>query len=200
MSRYSISRLPSGYWCVRFDGKWIEASLPTKEAAEKYVKDAEKYFSDEFKKVVRPMGYNINYISKVKKTDERYHRSEIIIHKGNGYYLAEFRDQEQLDEFARMIGFEYRKRKEEEGKPFGLYQEYDIDRRFVDGAMFWKIDDLPENAKPFLGLSNGSIVTCYFTNDGETVTIYRPNPNAKEVYHPLPLEKHIAYHMLHGVY
>ena len=37
-------------------------------------------------------------------------------------------------------------------------------------------------------------------NDGEIIRIYRPNPNYKEVYQPLPLTQHIAHIKLHGTY
>lgn len=39
MSRFSITQLPSGYWCVWLDDEWIEPSLPSREAAEEYVKN-----------------------------------------------------------------------------------------------------------------------------------------------------------------
>ena len=68
------------------------------------------------------------------------------------------------------------------------------------GGGFWKLSDLPEGAKPFKALSNGSIVTCYFLNDGKEITIYRPNPNAKEVYQPLELKEHIAHRKIYGTY
>lgn len=61
------------------------------------------------------------------------------------------------------------------------------------GGGFWKLSDIPENAKPFKALSNGSIVNCFFLNNGETIHIYRPNPNAKEVYKPLALKERIKF-------
>ena len=138
--------------------------------------------------------YSVNYLSKVSRID-KYHRSEIILHRGNGFYLAEFYEQEQLDEFARMMGFIYTLRKYQRGGRYIHYWEYDLSHKFVDGlgGGFWHLSDLPEGAKPFLGLSNGSIVTCYFVNDGKTITIYRPNPNSEEVYHPMPLTEHIEH-------
>lgn len=50
---------------------------------------------------------------------------------------------------------------------------------------FWHKFDLPKNCKSFIGLENGRYVTCYYTDiDGYRV-IFKPNPNAKEVYKPL---------------
>lgn len=150
------------------------------------------------------MDYTVNYISKVAIPDndkrEQYHRSAIIIHRGNGYYLAEFDEQKQLDEFASMMGFTYTKRKESYSHRFGIYQEFDISHRFAEGNAFKSLDQLPDGAKPFKALSNGSIVTCYFVNDGEAITIYRPNPNAKAVYEPMNIWDHIRHCARYGTY
>lgn len=143
-----------------------------------------------------------HYISMVEKTDARYHRSEIILHRPDLFYEAEFKRMEQLVEFSRMMGFTFKLRRDEPSVMYGRYQEFDLSHEFDDkiGGGFWKLDDLPEGARPFLGLSNGSIVTCYFVNDGQTITIYRPNPNAKVVYHPLTTMEHIGHQARFGVY
>lgn len=57
-----------------------------------------------------------------------------------------------------------------------------------------------EEAKPIKALSNGSIVDCYYVNDGKDVKFYRCNPNAKKFYKPLSLEEHIAYQKQYGIY
>ena len=72
-------------------------------------------------------------------------------------------------------------------------------QNYHDGG-FWSLDELPEGVRPIKALSNGSIVTCYFLNDGETVTIYRPNPNAKAVYHPMTIQQHVAHVQVYGSY
>lgn len=60
---------------------------------------------------------------------------------------------------------------------------------------FWNTDTIPEEArcKPFLGLSNGSTTQCYLYNDGNVLHVYRPNPNAKNVYVPLSIKDDIAH-------
>ena len=78
----------------------------------------------------------------------------------------------------------------------------EIDRKFVDGAVhcgFMSAKELPEGATPFLALSNGRIATCYFVNDGETITIYRPNPNSR-LYDPLELYADIGHRHQYGLY
>ena len=127
-----------------------------------------------------------NYITIVEKTSKRF-RSHVIIYNGF-YHFAEMHTIEQLEKFSNMLGFTYT---EEHGK----YRRYSISRTIDDrcGGGFWKLSDIPDDAKPFKALSNGSIVDCYFLNDGETIHIYRPNPNAKEVYKPLSLKDHINF-------
>ena len=58
---------------------------------------------------------------------------------------------------------------------------------------FWKLEEVPAGATPFRGLVNGAYVTCYYADVGGVRTIFMPNPNAKNVYDPLPLERHIEY-------
>lgn len=52
------------------------------------------------------------------------------------------------------------------------------------------LNDYALQEAPF---GRNDIVDCYFLNDGETIHIYRPNPNAKEVYKPLSLKDHINF-------
>lgn len=54
---------------------------------------------------------------------------------------------------------------------------------------FTDINQLPPNAKKYTWLCNGSLVDCYYTAD----TIYRPNPNCKDIYIPLTIKEHIAF-------
>ena len=141
------------------------------------------------------------YISILNGIDSKYHRSPIIIHCGM-WYIAEFKTIEQLDFFAKLLGFTYKLIKESKWLNTEMeYREYSISHN-INGEhnYFWKLSDLPTNVKPIKALSNGSIVTCYFVNDGETITIYRPNPNAKEVYKPLSFEEHLAHNKVYGFY
>ena len=58
---------------------------------------------------------------------------------------------------------------------------------------FWSIEEVPENAKRFKGLSNGHYVDCYYAKTNGLNKIFRPNPNAKEVYKPCDFEEHFYY-------
>lgn len=151
------------------------------------------------------MGYygNNDYITIVEKTDEQYHRSRVILHRGGtGFYFAEFDNTEQLEFFAQTLGFTYSPAEWRDTERFGIYREYTVDRKFVDYSPggFTSMEDIPEDAKPIKALSNGSIVTCYFTNDGEKITFYRPNGNYRNIYHPLTIEQHIQHQKIYGKY
>ena len=134
-----------------------------------------------------------NYITIVEKTSKRF-RSHVIIYNGF-YHFAEMHTIEQLEKFSNMLGFTYTPEEVSQSEEHGKYRRYSISRTIDDrcGGGFWKLSDIPDDAKPFKAPSNGSIVDCYFLNDGETIHIYRPNPNAKEVYKPLSLEDHIDF-------
>lgn len=46
---------------------------------------------------------------------------------------------------------------------------------------FWHIEDV-KGMTPFVGLSNGSYVVCYYKHTKKGSKVLRPNPNAKNVY------------------
>lgn len=56
---------------------------------------------------------------------------------------------------------------------------------------FWSLSEIPAGAKTFKGLSNGYYVDCFYADINGIRTIFRPNPNAKEVYKPIELKKHL---------
>lgn len=141
------------------------------------------------------MNYHEAYITTVKYIGE-YHRSHIILHKNYNWYLAEFENEKQLEYWAKLMGFTYQLETQQDhfaGAP-NVYREYSLSHKFNDNhGYFWNVCEIPEGAKKFWGHSNGCLVTCYFVNDGETIHIYRPNPNAKEVYNPMSLAEELKW-------
>ena len=49
---------------------------------------------------------------------------------------------------------------------------------------FWDMKEVPEGAKPHIQTVNGSYVHCYLLHRGGCTVVYKPNPNAKDVYVP----------------
>lgn len=78
-------------------------------------------------------------------------------------------------------------------------KSYAIRERFQDMS-FSNVEDLPGNAEPMKVLSNGSIVTGYVNRDGDVITVWRPNPNSKSVFDPMPIDEHIAYINANGIF
>ena len=143
------------------------------------------------------MSTHVNYISMITKPD-RFHRYPIIVHKNHSFYFAGFQNIGQLDFFARTLGFSYSKRKENDNGGV-VYTEMNMSHG-IEEHYFWCLSEIPLDAKPIKAHSNGSIVTCYFVTTADTIHFYRPNPNAKEVYKPLPLDDHIAHNRIYGSY
>ena len=153
--------------------------------------------------------YNGNYMTIVSKTHPEYHREHIIIHDGM-YNLACFNTREQLERFMDYLGFTAELVQTEKAFYDGTatYETYKLSHKFVEPKchefkgesyeLFWSLSEVPDDALPITLLSNGSLCTGYFLNDGKTISIYRPNPNAKEVYKPLSLKAHIEYAMKYG--
>ena len=142
------------------------------------------------------------YITTIDRIDAQYHRSHVIIHKDYQWHFADMDNMNQLQELSNKLGFTFELIEERKFFNGGNYCKYSMSHNInspCDGG-FWQLSELPTDAKPIKALSNGSIVTCYFTNDGETIRIYRPNPNAMNVYRPLSTPEHIEHCKTHGTY
>lgn len=140
------------------------------------------------------------YLSTIEKTLEQ-HRSHFIIHLNN-FYFAEFETGAQFDFFAQTVGLvQMEKIEERELINDNIYRAFRLNCSIDDTKSFWTLAEVPEGAKPIKALSNGSIVTCYYINDGETLHFYRPNPNApRSIYNPLPLNDHLSHVRVYGLY
>ena len=169
------------------------------------------------------MNYNGQYMTRIITGAERLpenHRSRVILHDGQ-WYFGEYSSLDQLRDFAQAVGgfswtLDHVERLELERvrdswkscSPYSIefytlshrFEVYAVchDSKWGKCAYFWRLDEVPAGAVPFVGLSNGSLVTCYATNDGETIRLFRPNPNAKEVYRPLSTADHFTYVRAHG--
>ncbi len=116
----------------------------------------------------------------------------VVLHKGM-FHLGRFPSMEKLRSFMDYAGLKLGAMEEERNTgEAGMYRRWSVEPADVDDTGFTEVQDLPESAKPFTGLSNGRLVTCYLWNDG-ILHIRRPNPNYKDIYNPLSVEQHIAF-------
>lgn len=117
----------------------------------------------------------------------------VVLHKNWQWHLGRFPSMEKLQVFLDFAGLKLGELTDERDTgEAGIFRSWNIDCNIEDTG-FNRISDLPKGAKPFTGLSNGSLVTCYLYNDGDTLHIYRPNPNNKLLYNPLSIEDHILF-------
>ena len=147
------------------------------------------------------MSMYITYLEHPEKSEtyNRYdgYRHPVVLHRGQ-WHLGRFPSMERLKQFLDYAGISIGELVEEyETDDCGLYRRWNVDFT-VQEEGFTKRMSLPEGAKPFTGLSNGSLVTCYLYNDGRILHIYRPNPNAKAVYNPCSVDEHIKFCRKYG--
>ena len=115
-----------------------------------------------------------------------------ILTKGAYPYIA-FRTDKGLSDFIKRTGIDFIKHNEVMTADHGKVQGFIAENIEIQEKLFWKMEDIPENAVKYTDLSNGSLVDCYYTNENNIYTVYRPNCNAKEVYKPMGLKQHIEY-------
>ena len=115
-----------------------------------------------------------------------------ILTKGAYAYTA-FRTDKGLNDFIKRTGISLTKHNEVMTADHGKVQWFAAENIEIQEKLFWKMEDIPENAVKYTVLSNGSLVDCYYTNENNIYTVYRPNCNAKEVYKPMELKQHLEY-------
>ena len=115
-----------------------------------------------------------------------------ILTKGAYPYIA-FRTDKGLNDFIKRTGANFIKHNEVMTADHGKVQCFIAENIEIQEKLFWKMEEIPENAVKYTDLSNGSLVDCYYTNENNIYTVYRPNCNAKEVYKPMELKQHIEY-------
>lgn len=141
----------------------------------------------------------ITTIEKVNIEGRVKQDAKIVIHQDMMWYFGRFETMEQLNKLADTLGFKYQIIKHEKTESNGDFKIYGMTHRLLNGY-FNNISEIPKGSRPIKALSNGSIVDCYFFNDGENITIYRPNPNNKELYKPLTIQEHIKHCEVYGSY
>lgn len=149
------------------------------------------------------------YLTVSERMDDRQHRSLYILHNGGNWFHADTNVKEHMDELLKFFEIEVIEKESTNYFPnTGNIDLYNLSKDIISicGGGFWTIEQMMEQAKgrrlkSFLGLSNGSIVTCYaaFDENNNTIEILRPNPNAEAVYQTMPLEAEVQYRKKHWV-
>lgn len=139
-------------------------------------------------------------------TDYKIHpamqrENKIIIHDGWEWYIGNIHNQQELKKVLEFLEIELTDIDHEVNhKTTGKIVFYNLSKNInspCDGG-FWNMDQLQEMSKgqrlkKFKGLSNGSITDCYIGIGENIIDIYRPNPNAKEVYKTMEHNEELNY-------
>ena len=147
------------------------------------------------------------YLSVSEHTDPQRHRSLYILHNGWQWFHSDTNIKEDMDELLKFFECDILEVESVSSFPStGKITIYNLSKDIISkcGGGFWNIEQMIEQAngrrlKSFIGLSNGSLTTCYaaFDDENNTVEILRPNPNAKEVYPTMPLKAELEYRKNH---
>lgn len=113
----------------------------------------------------------------------------------NNWHFASFENKKQVKKFFKTFGIKKDKRLIRHRN----YKSWAINKNIAEYS-FTSKGQLPPQAKQIKALSNGAVVDCYYTTTKNTIEFYRPNPNAKSVYLPLPIEESIKYHKENGIF
>lgn len=130
----------------------------------------------------------IYYTSKPRPEDIPY----IYIIEQGWYAYSAYRTEKWFQDFIARHQIELQESQPEKIEPDGTIKRFYFADRTISEHYFYSLDTLPSDAIKYTDLSNWSLVDCYYTNDA----VYRPNPNAKNVYNPLSLEDHIAFNRI----
>lgn len=130
----------------------------------------------------------------------KHHNRPIYINGYSGFNAASFIDmahlERSIEEFSLDIDLV---------KPCSVHYN-DLDGKTTIykcfnnfyNPYFWSINELPEGCKKIKGYSNGSIVDCYFLKNGLDIIVFRPNPNATNIYNPMSLDDLIKFNRAGG--
>jgi hypothetical protein len=136
---------------------------------------------------------NNNIVTKIKDKDGNV--SEIFVKtiSGTFYNIATFTAEEQFNRFCETFDVKYNECEVEQVGCVFKHTGYLNAAIYNAPLHFLTLSELPKGRRKFKALSNGSIVDCYFKRNGKNIIIYRPNPNAKEIFKPVTSDEHILH-------
>lgn len=139
--------------------------------------------------------YNLNDVHPAMRREK-----QIILHDGWEWHMGNIQNKEQLNGFLNFFNIELTNVIHEvEHDTTGKIIFYNLSKNIKnDNRYFWSMEQLKEfsngaELKKVKGLSNGSVVDCYAEIREDEVIIYRPNPNAKEVYKEMNHQDELNY-------
>lgn len=136
------------------------------------------------------------FVEVLEKEDEYGYK---YIVKNMSLSYTAFKTRKGFENFLKRSGLKLKFSSSKSNKKYGEIKFYygNCEGNIIE-CSFWKKEEIPNGSIMFKGFSNGNLVDCYYCKHGDDNYIYRPNPNAKEVYKPLDIEEHIEYQKING--
>jgi hypothetical protein len=126
-------------------------------------------------------------------------KKNIILHRNHQWHMGNINNRNELNDFLKFFEITLEKIGESYNEYWGKTERFRPSKDIVEhGKGYWTLEQLQEFAagrklKKVKGMSNGSLVDCYIGIGENNIEVYRPNPNAKNVYIPMELKKSISY-------
>ena len=108
----------------------------------------------------------------------------------DGYRWKAYLTTKGFLEFIEIYGLKINPKKTRRFEGCGRGIEYACFPRDIEEKHFSSLADLPKGAKPFWYLSDGNYTICYYLKTDSKTTIYKPDPNARDVYTPYGLTEY----------
>lgn len=109
---------------------------------------------------------------------------------GWGIGYKAFRTLKGFKNFIKICNLKLKFKKKYYNEKYGNIKVYNVLGN-IEERFFWSLSEVPKEAVKYKDLCNGHYVDCYYLQTEEGTIIYKPNPNAKNVYKPLSLEDHL---------
>ena len=133
---------------------------------------------------------NLEIIAKKNPFTGRLGKKEFCVKSGI-YGYEGFETQKKLDAWLSRLGLKAILVDEikDENKEYALFT---IEGQIVE-RLFWDLSEIPVNADMFVGRSNGTEVHCFSLKTDFGAIVWRPNPNAKQVYRKFSLQEYAKF-------
>ena len=138
-------------------------------------------------------------ITIVEHPDTRQHGGYkyLINAWGSAFNIAAFKTDTGYKHWLERSNLKVEHLEDKRDTKYGLIQIFHASGT-IEEKLFQNLSEIPNGAVKYKGLSNGSLVDCYYLKTETGSIEFHPNPNAKEVYKPLSLEESIAHHAVRG--
>lgn len=144
------------------------------------------------------MIYQNFIISIVEKPDPKLHGGyRYLIEPWGGSMGYAFKTEKGYKRWVERTNLQIRHAEDKQTTEYGLIRIFHA-IGLLEERLFQNLSEIPPGAVRYKGVSNGSVVDCYYLKTEFGSIEFHPNPNFKDIYKPLPIEEHIKFHKMYG--